>query len=77
MQFPFDCEELFNLDPEGFVILRGRELARYAGFNSYSGNVKFRQGEKIIDSSSNLTPMDKVCLIIDKMGVQSSVVTKF
>lgn len=69
MQFPFDPSQLLNLDSEGFVILRGKELSRYSGFNSYTSGVKFKQGEMILDTYSNLTPMDKICLIIDKMGV--------
>lgn len=73
MQFPFDCEGLFNTDKDGFVILQGRELGGYAGFNSYSGNVRFKQGEKIVNKG-NLTIMDKLCAIIDKLGCASATV---
>ncbi len=73
MEFDFDCEDLFNLDADGFVTLRGKELAGYSGFNSYNASVKFRQGERIYNTS-HLTGMDKLCLIIDKVGCASSAV---
>jgi hypothetical protein len=73
MQFPFDCEELFNTDAEGFVILRGKELAGYAGFNSYTHTVKFKQGHKSFDRTS-LNGMDKLCAIVDKLGCASATV---
>lgn len=73
MQFPFDCENIFNSDPQGFVILRGKELSNYVGFNSYNANVKFRQGQKIFEKGPS-NPMDKLCLIIDRMGCASATV---
>lgn len=73
MQFPFDCEELFNTDKDGFVILKGKELSGYAGFNSYTNTVKFKQGQKHFDKSS-LTGMDKLCAIVDKLGCASATV---
>lgn len=73
MQFPFDCEELFNTDPQGFVILRGKELSNYVGYNSYNQNVKFRQGQKLFDKST-INAMDKLCSIIDRVGCASATV---
>ena len=73
MHFPFDCEELFNTDPQGFVILRGKELSNYAGFNTYNSQVKFRQGQKVFDKGPS-TAMDKLCAIIDRVGSASATV---
>lgn len=73
MQFPFDCENIFNTDPQGFVILRGKELSNYVGFNSYNASVKFRQGQKTFEKGPS-NPMDKLCLIIDRMGCASATV---
>lgn len=73
MQFAFDCEGLFNTDTQGFVILRGKELSNYAGFNSYNSNVKFMQGQKHFDRGPD-TAMDRLCSIIDRMGCASATV---
>ena len=73
MQFPFDCENIFNTDPQGFVILRGKELSNYVGFNSYNASVKFRQGQKTFEKGPS-NPMDKLCLIIDRIGCASATV---
>lgn len=73
MQFPFDCENLFNTDAHGFVILRGKELSNYAGFNTYNSNVKFKQGQKIFEKGAD-SAMDKLCSIIDRMGCASATV---
>lgn len=73
MQFAFDCESLFNTDAQGFVILRGKELSNYAGFNSYNASVKFKQGQKQFQKGPD-TAMDRLCAIIDRMGCASATV---
>jgi hypothetical protein len=73
MEFGFDCEELFNTDPNGYVVLQGRELGAYSGVNSYTAGVKFKQGEKIFDKR-DLTPMDKLASMVDRMGCASAAV---
>ena len=74
MEFPFDCQDLFNTDENGYVVLQGKELAGYSGVNSYTAGVKFRQGEKLFDKK-DLTPMDKLALMVDRMGCASATVT--
>ena len=73
MDFDFDCEDLFNVDRVGMVVLQGKDLAGYTGVNSYTATVKFRQGEKIFDKRS-LTAMDKLAAIVDRMGSASAAV---
>ena len=73
MEFPFDCEDILNVDDEGYVILRGKDIKGYAGYNTYTSSVKFKQGEKVFDKS-RLTPMDKLSVMIDRVGCSSGVV---
>lgn len=73
MQFPFSCEGLFNTDVQGFVILRGKELSNYSGYNTYNSSIKFKQGQKIFEKG-NYSAMDKLCSIIDRMGCASATV---
>ena len=76
MQFPFDCEGLFKTDSQGFVILRGKELSNYVGYNSYNSTVKFKQGQKHFEKSA-FNAMDKLCSIIDRMGCASATVAAY
>lgn len=73
MEFGFDCEDLFNTDENGYVVLQGKELGGYTGVNSYTAGVKFRQGEKLFDKK-DLTPMDKLAIMVDRMGCASAAV---
>lgn len=71
MEFEFNCEDLFNLDPLNCVILRGQELKGYCGYNSYNHTVRFEQGKKHF-RKDNLSPLDKICSIVDRLGCGSA-----
>jgi hypothetical protein len=73
MEFEFDCEDIFHYDRDGFVVLTGKELNGWKGFNSYTAGVKFEQGKKIFDKR-NLDPFDKIATVIDRIGAASSAV---
>lgn len=73
MEFAFDCEELFNTDENGYVVLQGKELGGYTGVNSYTSSVKFRQGEMLFDKK-DLTALDKLAIMVDRMGCASATV---
>lgn len=73
MEFEFDCEDIFHLDGQGFVVLTGKELASWKGFSSYTAGVRFEQGRKIFDKK-HLDPFDKIAIVIDRIGAASSAV---
>lgn len=73
MEFEFDCEDIFHLDGQGFVVLTGKELSSWKGFSSYTAGVRFEQGRKIFDKK-DLDPFDKIAIVIDRIGAASSAV---